>query len=257
MARAGALTQEQAIERIRSIHGDKYGLSKVQFRTINHKITLVCPEHGDFDIQPRSVFLQHSGCNKCAYVTRGNGRRKGIDRFIAEAAAVHGDRYDCSQVEAYRNNRTKLPIVCGEHGVFFQTADNHINKQQGCPLCNTGNGKGGYTHSYFEHNPEEKDLPGILYAVRFTNGMERFIKIGITAKTTKQRFGRSEYKDMTVEVMYEKPMPLYDAFCTESEMLQTLQPHRFFSNTQFSGYTECFKAVPEVLAEVQRIFINI
>lgn len=257
MARAGALTQEQVIERIESIHGDKYDLLKVQFRTINHKITLVCPDHGEFDILPKTIFLQHSGCRKCKYVNDSAKRRKTLGQFVTEAISIHGNLYDYSCVVEYKNNHTKVPIVCKEHGVFFQTPDNHINKKQGCPICNTGNGKGGYTYSYFEHNPEEKNIPGVLYAARFTNGMERFIKIGITAKTTKQRFSRSEYKDMAVEVMYEKPLPLYDAFCTESRMLQTLQPHRFFSNTQFSGYTECFKVVPEVLAEVQRVFINI
>lgn len=257
MARVGALTQEQVIERIKTIHGDRYDLSKVQFRTINHKITLVCPEHGDFDILPKTIFLQHSGCRKCKYVNDGVKRRKTIEQFIAEAQAIHGDTYDYSRVTEYKNNRSKLTIVCPTHGAFTKSADDHINKQQGCKWCAYKGGKGGYTHSYFEHNPEEKDLPGILYAVRFTNGMERFIKIGITAKTTKHRFGRSEYKDMTVEVMYEKPMPLYDAFCIEQNMLEKLKQYRFFSNTQFSGYTECFKAVPEVLAEVQRIFINI
>jgi len=250
------LTHDQVIQRIRSIHGDKYDCSNVVFQTINHDITLICPEHGDFTIKPKSIFLQQAGCNKCAYHMRGNSRRKSIDRFISEATAIHGSRYDYSHITEYKNNKTNLPIICPTHGVFLQTATSHITQKSGCPLCNTGNGKGGYTHAFFDHNPDKKSLPGVLYAAYFTNGKEQFIKIGITAKTTGHRFNRSEYKGMTIEVLHECYMPLYDAFCIEQDVIAKLKDHRFYSNTAFSGHTECFRNTPDVITEIQNIFIN-
>lgn len=52
-----------------------------------------------------------------------------IQRFVA----VHGDRYDYSQVR-YVNKDTKVEIICPEHGSFFCTPHNH-SKGRGCPEC--------------------------------------------------------------------------------------------------------------------------
>ena len=45
--------------------------------------------------------------------------------FIEKAKQIHGDKYDYSKVE-YVNNRTKVCIICPEHGEFWQTPDNHL-----------------------------------------------------------------------------------------------------------------------------------
>jgi hypothetical protein len=54
--------------------------------------------------------------------------------FIEKARKVHGDRYDYSLVD-YKNNKTKVKIICKEHGVFEQRPDMHLHQQQGCPTC--------------------------------------------------------------------------------------------------------------------------
>lgn len=53
--------------------------------------------------------------------------------FVRKAIAIHGCRYDYSQSE-YVNSRTKIKIICPEHGEFFQTPHNHL-KGNGCPKC--------------------------------------------------------------------------------------------------------------------------
>ncbi len=40
------------------------------------------------------------------------------DEFIKRAKKVHGDKYDYSDVD-YINSKTKVKIVCIEHGSFF------------------------------------------------------------------------------------------------------------------------------------------
>lgn len=55
------------------------------------------------------------------------------DEFIKHAKEVHGDKYDYSKVE-YINNKTKICIICNEHGEFWQTPHNHL-KGQGCMKC--------------------------------------------------------------------------------------------------------------------------
>ena len=55
------------------------------------------------------------------------------DAFIAKARTVHNNKYDYSLVE-YVNAHKKVKILCPEHGVFEQNANNHLNGQ-GCPVC--------------------------------------------------------------------------------------------------------------------------
>ena len=50
--------------------------------------------------------------------------------------AVHGDRYDYSQV-FYKRNHMKVRIICPEHGVFEQTPNGHKGGSC-CPQCAEG-----------------------------------------------------------------------------------------------------------------------
>ena len=55
------------------------------------------------------------------------------EEFIQKAKAVHGNKYDYSKVE-YVNTKTKVCIICPEHGEFWQTPEKHL-KGQGCSKC--------------------------------------------------------------------------------------------------------------------------
>lgn len=60
-------------------------------------------------------------------------KRKTTEEFIVESRLVHGDRYDYSNVN-YKNNRTKIIIICPTHGEFKQSPKSHIHGC-GCPIC--------------------------------------------------------------------------------------------------------------------------
>lgn len=62
------------------------------------------------------------------------GNQKRLAMFIDKARAVHGDKYDYSQV-IYHTCKDKVRIICPEHGIFEQTPDHHINGKNGCPKC--------------------------------------------------------------------------------------------------------------------------
>ena len=57
----------------------------------------------------------------------------GLKEFIDAARKVHGDKYDYSKVE-YKNQHTKVCIICPEHGEFWQQAQSHL-RGNGCPKC--------------------------------------------------------------------------------------------------------------------------
>ena len=63
---------------------------------------------------------------------------KNSSQFITKAKLVHGDKYDYSKVN-YTNSKTKVCIICPEHGEFWQIATEHL-QGHGCPYC-YGNAK--------------------------------------------------------------------------------------------------------------------
>lgn len=63
------------------------------------------------------------------------GKRLTTYIFIEKSNNIHLHRYDYSLVD-YKNNKTKVIIICKEHGNFEQLPINHINGRAGCPNCN-------------------------------------------------------------------------------------------------------------------------
>lgn len=125
---AKKLTTKEFIEKARQIHGNKYDYSKVEYKNSSTKICIICPEHGEFWQVPNDHLRGH-GCSKCY----GNEKMT-IETFIEKARKVHGNKYDYSKVEYTGNNKSKICIICPEHGEFWQKANAHLNGQ-GCPKC--------------------------------------------------------------------------------------------------------------------------
>ena len=56
------------------------------------------------------------------------------EEFIKRAEEIHGKgKYDYSRVE-YKNNYTKITIICPIHGEFEQRPNSHLSGY-GCPNC--------------------------------------------------------------------------------------------------------------------------
>jgi very-short-patch-repair endonuclease len=53
--------------------------------------------------------------------------------FISTCIDIHGDKYNYTKTK-YINTRTKVLIICPEHGEFYQGSKNHM-KGQGCSKC--------------------------------------------------------------------------------------------------------------------------
>ena len=123
------LTKEEFIQRARKVHGDKYDYSLVEYKNAQTKIKIICPEHGVFEQTPAHHIHRKQICRKCAGFARSS-----TEDWIKKAKEVHGNKYDYSLVE-YKNNYTKVKIICSEHGVFEQNPNNHISKKRGCAKC--------------------------------------------------------------------------------------------------------------------------
>lgn len=61
-------------------------------------------------------------------------RKMTREEVLIKFKEAHGDRYDYSLFTEYKNNRTKIKIICKEHGEFEQLSDSHL-RGFGCREC--------------------------------------------------------------------------------------------------------------------------
>lgn len=134
-----------------SVHGDKYDYSKIDYTNSVNRVTVVCREHGDFEILPKR-HLDGIGCPVCRSINRKSlklsttrSQDKSIlwARILNRFNALYGDKYDYSKAE-YIDMRTDIKITCETHGEFELSPAEHI-KGYGCEKCN-----GRAFGSYFE-----------------------------------------------------------------------------------------------------------
>ena len=121
------------IKNFKKIHGDKYDYSKVSYINAKTKIEIICPIHGSFYQFPTDHLIT-KGCQKCSnkYVPSTN-------EIIKNFKKIHGDKYDYNKV-SYINAKTKIEIMCPEHGSFYQTPNDHLFLH-GCPNCKSSKGE--------------------------------------------------------------------------------------------------------------------
>ena len=124
--------REKFIEKSRQVHDDKYDYSKVEYIDSVTKVCIICPEHGEFWQAP-SAHARGNGCPICSRMNKNRNKRKSLEDFVYESIKVHGVRYNYSKTE-YVNAKTKVCIICPEHGEFWMTPFSHLYGQ-GCPKC--------------------------------------------------------------------------------------------------------------------------
>jgi hypothetical protein len=119
---------QEFIEKAKKVHGNRFDYSKTDYVSCSTEIKIICPKHGEF-FQDPYVHLTGKGCRECS----DEKHRSNQQEFLDKARKVHGDKYDYSLVD-YTITRAKIKIICIEHGMFEQTAANHL-VGQGCPIC--------------------------------------------------------------------------------------------------------------------------
>ena len=161
------LTTEEWIEKAKHTHGNKYDYSKVVYEGANTKVCIICPIHGEFWQTPDKHLNAKRGCSKC-----GGSYNYTTEEFIEKVKETHGNRYDYNKVE-YINAKTKVCIICREHGEFYQTANEHLSGS-GCMKC-----AGIYNYTTEEWIEKAKQVHGNKYDYRKVEYINANTKIWI------------------------------------------------------------------------------
>ena len=183
VARDQTSNTEEFIKKARSVHGEKYDYSLVDYKNNRTQIEIICKIHGKF-LQAPSDHLSGKGCTECGKEKSKENTRSRImlskDEFIKRANNVHKNLYDYSKIE-YVDTRTKVKIVCKKHGSFLQTPQKHMSGR-GCPTC----GRERTTEHNFSNTQDfikkAKLLHGDLFNYEKVNYKGADIKIEIICK---------------------------------------------------------------------------
>ena len=133
------LTTSEFITKSRNVHGDKYIYDESVYTDYLTPLCVICPIHGRFYPSPLNHISAKKGCTSCGRLVRDRKQSMTTDEFIQKSKVVHGDTYDYSLVK-YTNTKTKVKIICKEHGVFEQIPNSHI-VGKGCSNCISSNGE--------------------------------------------------------------------------------------------------------------------
>jgi hypothetical protein len=174
---ARKLTQEEFIARAKEKHGEgRYDYSMVKYVNSSTKVTLKCNKCGYIFDQVANEHLQGKGCHRCAGnmpITK--------EEFLRRSTEVHHGFYDYSKVN-FIDRRTKVIIICPEHGEFKQTPANHM-KGCGCWKC------------YNKRTSE-----------RLFYGKEKFIELARKKHGDKYDYSKVVYVDSKVKVTITCPV---------------------------------------------------
>ncbi len=130
--RGDCLTHDEFIEKVKQIHGNKYGYEKVNYYNKSRPIEIECRKHGYFLQKPIS-HLRGGNCPKCC------GKIILIEELIAKFNLVHNNTYDYSKV-VYKKHNEKVIVICKTHGEFYVTPNNHYSGK-GCIKCRASKGE--------------------------------------------------------------------------------------------------------------------
>ena len=127
-------TNQEFIEKCQLIFPN-YNFDNIIYTGRHSKVKVKCNIHNyEFEIAAGDLLNGH-GCPKCK---SDNAKKQAYtnEQFITQAKLIHDNKYDYSKVE-YINSKTKVCIICPEHGEFWQIPANHL-RGTGCPKCSGG-----------------------------------------------------------------------------------------------------------------------
>lgn len=130
-------SNNEFIEKAIEIHGNKFNYDEVEYINCDTNVKIFCNQHEEYFYQtPYKHVRSKYACPKCHAENSGKSQKLDTKTFIEKSKIAHGGRYDYSKSN-YINSYTKIEIICGIHGSFWQLPANHYHRGDNCPYCRT------------------------------------------------------------------------------------------------------------------------
>ena len=125
-------TVKDFILKANKVHNNLYDYSKTVYKSSKEHVIIICSTHGEF-LQKPNNHLSGYGCNLCGIEKSTEKQTLTLEEFIERSNKTHSNRYDYSNT-VYTNFKTKVSVVCKEHGEFNQKPYDHM-QGKGCSKC--------------------------------------------------------------------------------------------------------------------------
>lgn len=114
---------------------------------------------------------------------------------------------------------------------------------------------GIYNETYFKNNPQEAEVPGILYCVVLVNKhtFEReCLKIGITKGTSFKNVAKRSrgFKNYDIRIQKTYADTLYNVWVLEQALHEEFKEYKFKPSHKFGGHTECFQLNMDIVEKI-------
>jgi len=234
------ISKDDFLQRCYDKYDNKFSYDLSSYKGMGgDEIKVFCPEHGIFKAKPHNHLSKSTkyGCLKCSNKNRVINKTQDYDLVISSLKVKYNEKYIYPEYNRtdYVNKKSKIDIICPEHGKYIKSVQKHLSGQY-CFQCRIKDLVfnnilvGGYNTYLFESKPELKDKKSILYYLKINNG--EYYKIGITTVSTKSRIkslkSRSKGFIKDVEILFEKEMKLIDSYNMECEILNKYIDYRIY-----------------------------
>lgn len=134
------LTTEEFINQSKQKFGNKFDYRETVYTGKENYLTVNCPIHGRLSMKKAEHLGLSTGCHRCENIKRSKEK---YDLYMAQARAVHGDKYDYSKIVLTENfNKVdRVTIICPKHGEFKTDLVHHIYFKNNCYKCAKENSK--------------------------------------------------------------------------------------------------------------------
>ena len=179
------------------------------------------------DVKPESLLL-----GRTPHILTAIDKNKA---FSVLANKIHNNRYDYSLIN-YTKNKKNIKIICKHHGVFEQRPNVHLNGG-GCHTCHL-ECSAGWTKREWLKFSENKEC--MFYTIECFNETERFIKVGITTKSTNRRFGNKREMPYFFKTISEEKGNGLFVWDKEKAFIKENRVQKYAPLIKFKGHKECF-----------------
>lgn len=168
------LTTEEFIKKAREVHGDKYDYSKVEYVNSKEKVTIICPEHGEF-LQSPQKHLSGQGCIKCGLKKFANSRTIWTKEKCFEVARTCRSKSELNKLYPYAysaackkgwiKDYTWFEVLWEpkwDKNACYNEAkkyDSRSSFRKGCPYGYSSAWKHGWLDDYTWFKPARKTVP--------------------------------------------------------------------------------------------------
>lgn len=123
-------------DKVKKMYGDKYDLSKTEYKGYENKVTLICKVHGEFQISPKTLLhgshgRKPHGCPICEGIKQP--KKNTPESFKSEMKKIYGRKLKFkipNKVTIY----TKITAICKHHGEITHSVE-YYKSGKGCEYC--------------------------------------------------------------------------------------------------------------------------